>query len=210
MGSSNGIHTYGLAFVDPHLHFWSSEFPPLTPAEIAAGQLSLVCSSCKNIEKLDNTSIEAGIFVANKSILRFCKHCGFSTFGNPRQVLPRRSPSLPPRSKRRPHLPRPHHIRRKHQPSRRPPFTPSRAAPSSLCRRRRAFVPFLWTNLISTLLSNACATRINVPIVRWRGSFSIGAWLREVRRRHSSPDGGKTDPPLDTAREESAIYGRSA
>jgi hypothetical protein len=35
--SSNGIHTYGLAFVDPHLNFWSSEFPPLTPAEIAAG-----------------------------------------------------------------------------------------------------------------------------------------------------------------------------
>ena len=83
MGSSNGIHTYGLAFVDPHLHFWSSEFPPLTPAEIAAGQLSLVCSSCKNIEKLDNTSIEAGIFVANKSILRFCKHCGFSTLWKP-------------------------------------------------------------------------------------------------------------------------------
>jgi len=29
------------------------------------------------------------------------------------------------------------------------------------------------TNLISTLLPNACATRINVPIVRLRGSFSI-------------------------------------
>jgi predicted RNase H-like HicB family nuclease len=32
-------------------------------------------------------------------------------------------------------------------------------------RPRPAFVPFLRTNLISTLLSNACATRINVPIV---------------------------------------------
>jgi hypothetical protein len=43
------------------------------------------------------------------------------------------------------------------------------------CRwcRRPAFVPFLRTNLISTLLSSACATRINVPIVRFRGSFSI-------------------------------------
>jgi hypothetical protein len=27
--------------------------------------------------------------------------------------------------------------------------------------------------LISTLLSNACATRINVPIIKFRGSFSI-------------------------------------
>jgi hypothetical protein len=40
-------------------------------------------------------------------------------------------------------------------------------------RPRPAFVPFLRTNLISTLLSNACATRINVPIVRFRDSFSI-------------------------------------
>jgi len=32
MGSSNVIHTYGLAFVDPNLNFWSLEFPPLTPA----------------------------------------------------------------------------------------------------------------------------------------------------------------------------------
>ncbi len=31
--------------------------------------------------------------------------------------------------------------------------------------RRSAFVPFLRTNLISTLLSNACATQINVSIV---------------------------------------------
>ncbi len=35
------------------------------------------------------------------------------------------------------------------------------------------FVPFLRTNLISTLLSKACATRINVPIVKLHGSFSI-------------------------------------
>ncbi len=40
-------------------------------------------------------------------------------------------------------------------------------------RRRPIFAPFLRTNLISTLLPKACATRINVPIVRFRGSFSI-------------------------------------
>src|SRR5580765_1373913 len=33
--------------------------------------------------------------------------------------------------------------------------------------------PFLRTNLISIRLSKACATRINVPIVRFRVSFSI-------------------------------------
>jgi hypothetical protein len=79
MGSSNVIHTYGLAFVDPNLNFWSLEFPPLTPAELAAGQLSPVCTSCKTLENLDNTSVEADLCAANKSVLRFCKHCVFST-----------------------------------------------------------------------------------------------------------------------------------
>jgi hypothetical protein len=82
-GSSNGMHTYGLAFVDLNLNFWSAEFPPLTPAEIEAGLLSLVCSSCKTVEKLDNNSLEAGVCATNKSVLRFCKHCGFSTLWKP-------------------------------------------------------------------------------------------------------------------------------
>lgn len=46
-----------------------------------------------------------------------------------------------------------------------------------LFRRRPAFVPFLRTNLISTRLSKACATRINVPIVNFRGSFTIAEIL---------------------------------
>jgi len=43
----------------------------------------------------------------------------------------------------------------------------------SLLARLLGFVPLLQTSLISTLLPSACATRINVPIVRLRGSFSI-------------------------------------
>src|SRR5258708_23685747 len=38
---------------------------------------------------------------------------------------------------------------------------------------RLRFAPLLRTSLISTLLPSACATRINVPLVRFRGSFSI-------------------------------------
>jgi hypothetical protein len=47
-------------------------------------------------------------------------------------------------------------------------------------RRGPTFAPFLRTNLISTrftlnfeVLPIACATRITVPIVKFRGSFSI-------------------------------------
>jgi hypothetical protein len=45
--------------VDPRLNFWTPEFPPLAPAEIAAGQLSMVCSSCRTLEKLDSAGTDA-------------------------------------------------------------------------------------------------------------------------------------------------------
>jgi hypothetical protein len=83
VGTSNGIYTYGLAFIDPNLNFWTAEFPPLTPAEIEAGLTPVACSSCKTIEKLDNNSVEAQSCAINKSVLRFCKHCGFSTIWKP-------------------------------------------------------------------------------------------------------------------------------
>jgi hypothetical protein len=83
VGSSNGVHTYGVAFIDPTLNFWSLEFPPLTSAEIEEGLLSLVCSSCKSTDKVDNNSVEADLCAVNKSVLRFCKHCGFSTLWKP-------------------------------------------------------------------------------------------------------------------------------
>jgi hypothetical protein len=79
IGSSNGTYTYGLAFVDPNLHFWSPEFPSLSSVEMEAGQLLLVCSSCKTIEKFNNGEIEADPFALNKGVLRLCKRCGFST-----------------------------------------------------------------------------------------------------------------------------------
>jgi hypothetical protein len=79
VGSSNGAFTYGVAFVDPNLHFWNPEFPVLSPAELEAGLISLVCSSCKTIEKFDNSEIKPDLFALNKGLLRLCKRCGFST-----------------------------------------------------------------------------------------------------------------------------------
>ena len=99
IGSSPGSYAYGLAFVDPHLNFWTQEFPPLAPAEIAAGQLSMVCSSCKTLEKLDSTGMDAGLSAINKGILSFCKHCGFSTLWKPASGVngqePLASPAMP-------------------------------------------------------------------------------------------------------------------
>src|SRR5882672_10673178 len=99
LGSQQGIYTYGVAFVDPALKFWDIDFPPMSPAEMERGLLSLVCNSCKTLEKIDDTGIEADIFAAGDGVLRFCKRCGTTTFWRPAQphTLPAVNPeSLPP------------------------------------------------------------------------------------------------------------------
>ncbi len=79
VGAQSGVYTYGVAFLDPRINFWAIEFPPVSPAEIAAGLLSLVCSSCNTLEKIDDTGIESDVCATNKGVIRFCKRCGCST-----------------------------------------------------------------------------------------------------------------------------------
>src|SRR6266404_2738087 len=99
LGSQQGIYTYGVAFVDPILKFWDIDFPPMSPAEMERGLLSLVCNSCKTLEKIDDTGIEADILATGDGVLRFCKRCGTTTVWKPAQphTLTAVSPeSLPP------------------------------------------------------------------------------------------------------------------
>ena len=79
VGAQSGVYTYGVAFLDPRINFWAIEFPPVSPAEFAAGLLSLVCSSCNTLEKIDDTGIESDVCATNKGVIRFCKRCGCST-----------------------------------------------------------------------------------------------------------------------------------
>src|SRR5438477_12346743 len=55
VGSQNGHHTYGVAFFDQDLNFWDIDFPPVTAAQRELGLLSLVCSHCKTLEKVDDS-----------------------------------------------------------------------------------------------------------------------------------------------------------
>jgi len=80
LGSQDGVHTYGVAFVDFNLKFWDIDFPPLSSAEIERGLLLLVCGSCKILEKIEDTGIEADICATGEGVLRFCKRCGMTTF----------------------------------------------------------------------------------------------------------------------------------
>ena len=99
LGSQQGIYTYGVAFVDPTLKFWDIDFPPLSPADMERGLLSLICNSCNSLEKIDETGIEADICSTGGGVLRFCPRCGTTTFWKPAQphtLHPLSPESLPP------------------------------------------------------------------------------------------------------------------
>jgi len=79
LGEQSGQHTYGVAFFDANLNFWEIEFPPISAIERELGVISIVCSSCNILEKIDDASIEADVCATNDSVVRFCKRCGTTT-----------------------------------------------------------------------------------------------------------------------------------
>jgi hypothetical protein len=79
IGTQSGKHTYGVAFFDQNLNFWEIDFPPVTPLEAQLGLVSLVCTVCKTVEKIDDASIEADVCATNESVIRNCKRCATST-----------------------------------------------------------------------------------------------------------------------------------
>jgi PilZ domain len=94
IGSGSGGHTYGVAFFDPHLNFWEIDFPPVSPIERELGLILLVCTSCKTLEKIDDTSIEADVCATNDGVIRSCRRCGTSTVWKPPADAPASEPAL--------------------------------------------------------------------------------------------------------------------
>jgi hypothetical protein len=79
IGTQAGSHTYGVAFFDPDLNFWETDFPPVTLLEAQLGLISIACTVCKTVEKIDDTSVEADVCATNDSVIRNCKRCATST-----------------------------------------------------------------------------------------------------------------------------------
>lgn len=95
LGEQSGQHTYGVAFFDLHLNFWEIDFPPVSEIEKQLGLVSLVCNSCKTLEKIDDSSFEADICATNESVLRYCKRCGSSTLWKPASTAANPPPASP-------------------------------------------------------------------------------------------------------------------
>jgi hypothetical protein len=71
-------YVYGVAFVDSNLDFWELKFPA-PPKWHVDFEAPLQCTSCKSLEVVDQSEIEADVYALAEFILRFCSNCGTST-----------------------------------------------------------------------------------------------------------------------------------
>ena len=79
IGSEDGHHTYGVAFLDGDLDFWEMDFPhPPPPAERPL-ELMLACGSCGETVTLLNGDYEFDVCAIHGGLVRYCTDCGYAT-----------------------------------------------------------------------------------------------------------------------------------
>ena len=79
IGSVDGSHTYGVAFLDPDIDFWGVKIPCATEAETSACRIVVQCNTCGRREVIDSGALESDICAIHDGLLRYCKHCNSST-----------------------------------------------------------------------------------------------------------------------------------
>jgi hypothetical protein len=79
LGSHGESHTYGVAFLDPELDLWGTQFPSMTESEEEGSRVLLQCGGCKAREMVQQSDMESDVYLVNEGIVRFCKRCGSST-----------------------------------------------------------------------------------------------------------------------------------
>jgi PilZ domain len=79
IGSEDGHHTYGVAFLDDDLDFWQMDFPPPPPPTERPLELVLACGSCGETVTLLNGDYEFDVCAIHGGLVRYCTDCGFAT-----------------------------------------------------------------------------------------------------------------------------------
>ncbi len=80
IGVEAEVYTYGVAFLDSTHNFWAMEFPEPSEAEKRMQVALLECASCQTREMVEQSDLESDVYLVNEGIVRYCKHCGSSTF----------------------------------------------------------------------------------------------------------------------------------
>jgi hypothetical protein len=88
IAESEGVHTYGVAFVDESLDFWQSEFPQTLPPEGRPLVLSLECSGCRAPLTVENGDFEFDVCAIHGGLVRHCDNCGLATVWKQTTHLP--------------------------------------------------------------------------------------------------------------------------
>jgi hypothetical protein len=79
IGVQDGLHSYGVAFVQPAPDFWNMEFPPPIRYAEPDAEFILECSFCKTLFTLENSDFEADVCAIHGGLVRYCEQCGLST-----------------------------------------------------------------------------------------------------------------------------------
>ena len=79
IGSEDGLHTYGVAFLDPDIDFWGVEFGSPTDAGASEPCMVLQCNMCGRREVISPDALESEIYAVHDGLLRDCKQCHRST-----------------------------------------------------------------------------------------------------------------------------------
>src|SRR5438128_8206179 len=78
LGEEPRGYVYGVTFCDPELDFWQIEFPP--PDEPTQPRsAALECVICGARSSVEQSEVEADVFLVSQSVFRYCESCGQTT-----------------------------------------------------------------------------------------------------------------------------------
>ena len=88
IAEDQGVHTYGVAFLDESLDFWQLAFPPAPPPDERPLVLALECSGCRAPITVENGDFEFDVCAIHGGLVRYCDNCGMATVWKQTTHLP--------------------------------------------------------------------------------------------------------------------------
>ncbi|HKI13095.1 MAG TPA: PilZ domain-containing protein [Candidatus Acidoferrum sp.] len=88
IAENEGVHTYGVAFLDESVDFWQVAFPPPPPPTERPLALALECSSCHAPITVEDGDFEFDVCAIHGGLVRYCDNCGMATVWKQTTHLP--------------------------------------------------------------------------------------------------------------------------
>lgn len=88
IAENEGVHTYGVAFLDESSDFWQITFPPPPPPAERPLVLALECSSCHAPITVEDGEFEFDVCAIHGGLVRHCDNCGMATVWKQTTHLP--------------------------------------------------------------------------------------------------------------------------